>query len=389
MNTIAKYLADLIHAQLEQTLPPPIPPELDITQLMELSNSNHINYLIMGALLKAPNLPEDYKAPLSLCVFKSLQRTLNQVNELKHLVQICEEKHIRNQPMKGSCMKFIYPTPEAREMSDIDILVDQDRLNEIGKILIEDGYTLQQSVRQHDVYVKPPFMVVEAHRTMYDKTVDKNQFDYFSSFSKTYLREGHSYTYDYTPEDFYVYMMAHMAKHFYARGCGIRNIVDVYIYLKEYQDTLNWDYVNKELETCGILDFTRHIEKLSRIWLGGEPGEPFYDNLFEYMLYAGIYGKDENGVWSRFADAKLQGKDVSAQTLKKWYYFPPLAYMAELYPWVENHNWLLPVAWVVRGFHGIVMKKGARKQEMLHDIHDGEISVYRDIYSKMGLHFKK
>lgn len=26
--------------------------------------------------------------------------------------------------------------------------------------------------------------------------------------------------------------MAHMAKHFYKRGCGIRNLVDIYVFLE-------------------------------------------------------------------------------------------------------------------------------------------------------------
>lgn len=389
MNSTAQYLAELILAQLSRSTPPSIPAGEDLNLIAKLSHANHMDYLILGGLLKAPNLPDSFKQPFSACVFQSLQRTLVQVNELKELIAVCEEKHIRNQPMKGSCMKFIYPAPETREMSDIDILIDQDRLEEIGQLLKDKGYTLYQSVRQHDVYTKAPHMVVEAHRALYDKTIDKNQYQYFSSFSKTHLREGHHYTYDYTPEDFYVYMMAHMAKHFYARGCGIRNIVDVYVYMGKYRDTLNWEYTNKALEDCGILAFSRHMEELADIWLGGKEGSPFYDKLFDYMLNSGIYGKDENGVWSRFADAKLKGKEVSAGTLKKWYYFPPLAYMAELYPWVENHPWLLPIGWIVRGFHGIFMKKGIHKQEMLQDIKDERIADCREIYTEMGLHFKK
>ena len=388
MNTTAEYLGQLVLSQLTHTCPPPIPEDLDLDHIMLLSHANHMDYIIMGGLLKAPNLPESYQQPLSQCVFESLQRTLVQVNELKDLIRVCEEKQIRNQPMKGSCMKFMYPSPELREMSDIDILIDQDRMDDIAQVLKDKGYTLYKSVRQHDVYTKDPYMVVEAHRAMYDKTIDKNQFQYFSSFTKTHLREGHTCTYDYNPEDFYVYMMAHMAKHFYARGCGIRNIVDVYIYLKLYRDQMNWTYINKELDTCGILEFTRRMEKLAGVWLGGEPGDSFYDSLFDYMLNSGIYGKDENGVWSRFANANLHGKDISSGTLKSWYYFPPLAYMAELYPWVEDHNWLLPAAWCVRAFHGI-FKKDRYKQEMLHTIKDSDISVYREIYTQMGLHFKK
>ena len=68
--------------------------------------------------------------------------------------------------------------------------------------------------------MKEPFMVVEAHRAMYDKTVDNNQYEYFSNFSKAILKKGYKYTYDFNDEDFYIYMIAHMAKHFYVKGCG-------------------------------------------------------------------------------------------------------------------------------------------------------------------------
>ena len=145
-------------------------------------------------------------------------------------------------------------------------------------------------------------MVVEVHRAMYDKTVDGNQYDYFKSFEKAVLKDGKKYTYDFNREDFYVYMIAHMAKHFYAMGCGIRNLVDVYIYLEKYGKELDRAYLNKELKKCGIYDFAVNIEELAYIWLGGKQGSQFYNDLFQYMVDCGIYCKDENGIWHKFAE---------------------------------------------------------------------------------------
>lgn len=122
--------------------------------------------------------------------------------ELKKIIQRFEEKEIVNQPMKGAKMKFIYPRPEMREMSDIDILIRQDCMEKAEDELKEMGYTLHQAIKHHDIYVKAPLMVVEAHRAMYDKTVDNNQYEYFSDFSKTVLQDGCSYTYDFNTEDF-------------------------------------------------------------------------------------------------------------------------------------------------------------------------------------------
>lgn len=382
------YLADLVISQLKGEKPMNIPESLDIHEIIDIADRNHMKYLILGALIKTENLPETWLDRLRYQVQNSVITTLMQVTALKNLVEAFEKAGIMNQPMKGSCMKFMYPTPEMREMSDIDILIAEDKLDLARRILLEQGYTLSQSVKHHDIYYKPPFLIVEAHRAMYDKTVDGNQYDYFKNFDRAIVKEGKKYTYDFGKEDFYVYMIAHMAKHFYAMGCGIRNLVDIYVFLEKYGKELDRTYLKKELENCGIYEFTLHMEKLAYIWLGEEKGNSFYDDLFQYMVDCGIYGKDENGIWHKFAEEKLNGKKVTRFKLKKWYYFPPLFYMSEYYPWLEKFPFLLPIAWIIRGFRGVFMKKGIKKREMLEVIDGDKAKTYQVIYSRMKLKFK-
>lgn len=386
---IKEYLAELVMAQLENRKPLPVPEGITTEQLMEIAGNNHMDYLLLGALVKAEGVTGEEQEKARARVKHSVIRTLAQIMELKQIEQRFEEEHVKSQPMKGARMKFIYPSPEMREMSDIDILIDAESMERAKKVLLEMGYCLKQSVKHHDIYHKPPFMVVEAHRAMYDKTVDNNQYKYFSGFTKAVLREGMQYTYDFTTEDFYVYMMAHMAKHFYTMGCGIRNLVDVYIYLEKYGSEMNRQYVNEELKNCGILEFTEHMEKLAYIWLKGEKGSQFYDDLFLYMLNSGIYGKDENGIWNKFSEEKMKDREVTLKELKKWYYFPPVSYMSEYYPWLEDYPYLLPVAWGIRAYRGIFLKKGVHKREMLQDIEQEQVRVYKNIYQKMQLHFKR
>ena len=388
MEVLANYLAELVNSQLEDRKPMELPQEIVVEQIIEIASRNHMDYLLLGALLKLDNLSDEHKAVMKKCVMVSLMRTMTQVAELKAMEKRFEEAGVKNQPMKGARMKFIYPRPEMREMSDIDVLIDADCMNTATDILKDMGYSLLQSIKHHDIYQKPPMMVVEAHRVMYDKTVDGEQHRYFSSFSKTILREGMKYTYDFNTEDFYVYMMAHMAKHFYAMGCGIRNLVDVYVYREKYGATMNAEYVKGELKKCGILEFTKHMEKLANIWLKGEKSSLFYDDLFQYMMDSGIYGKDENGIWNKFCEEKMGDKKVSRFQLKMWYWFPPLHYMAEYYPWLEERPYLLFWAWIVRGFNGIFKKKGTQKRQMINEIDKDKIFIYQNIYYKMQLRFK-
>lgn len=386
--TIQEYLANLILSMFEGKKPVDIPENIVVKEIIDIAERNHMNYMLLGALLKTDNISEEVLNLLRYKVQKSVMTTLSQVVELKNLVDAFENAGIKNQPMKGSCMKFMYPSPEMREMSDIDILIAEEQMDAAGKIMRDMGYTLAQSIKHHDIYSKKPFMIVEVHRAMYDKTVDGNQYDYFKSFEKAVLIDGKKYTYDFNKEDFYVYMIAHMAKHFYAMGCGIRNLVDVYIYLEKYGKELDRAYLDKELQKCGVYEFAVNVEELAYIWLGGKKGNSFYDDLFQYMVDCGIYGKDENGIWHKFAEEKLEGKSVTRGKLKRWYYFPPLFYMSEYYPWLEKFPFLLPVAWGIRAFRGIFMKKGVKKREMINVIDGEKAKTYQTIYSRMKLKFK-
>lgn len=388
MTELADYLAELIHAQFENRTPEKIPEGLTMEELSRAAVENHMEYLIFGGLLRTENLPPEWKEPLKKRVMSGIFRTMTQVQELQEMESRFEAAGIVNQPMKGARMKFIYPSPQMREMSDIDVLIGQEDRKKAGEVLSRMGYALSQDIKHHEIYVKKPFMVVEAHRAMYDRTVDENQYQYFSDFSRAVLREGCLYTYDFNREDFYVYLIAHMAKHFYTMGCGIRNLLDIYVYQEKYKGEMNLKYVKQELKKLGLLSFAEHMEKLAYVWMEKEEAGQFECRLFDYMLNSGIYGKDENGIWNKFAEEKCRDREVTRFRLKMWYFFPPVSYMAEYYPWLEERAFLLPAAWCIRFFRGLFLKKGMHKREMIHDIEKEQVKIYQNIYQQMELHFK-
>ena len=182
-----------------------------------------------------------------------------------------------------------------------------------------------------------------------------------------------------------------MAKHFYKRGCGIRNLVDIYVFLEKFGGEMNADYLQKQFAGLGLTAFTEHMEKLARIWLQGEPGEAFYQQLFDYMQGCGIYGKDENGIWNRFCDAQPEKGEKGRDALKRWYWFPPYEYMVLYYPWLSRNpvagKFLLPAAWGIRAARGVVCGRGKYKREMLRQIDASQIGVRQDIYRRLQLHF--
>jgi len=107
------------------------------------------------------------------------------------------------------------------------------------------------------------------------------------------------------------------------------------------------------------------------------------------MLDSGIYGKDENGMWNKYAYEKAGNKETSTFKLKLWYFFPPMYYMEEYYPWVKDKPFLLPTAWVARFLGGITKNKGANKRDYLKHADGENILILQNIYREMGLKFSK
>lgn len=386
MTTVAAYLSNLVLSQIQKKPPKPIPNNITFEQILDITSRNSMDGIILRALLQLELSEEQRNQCKGILLTKTII-SMSQGMELTRISQAFEEALIKNQPMKGAILRVYYPEPEMREMGDIDILVQDCDMDHVQHILEGLQYEFVKKESHHDIYLKKSVLMVEVHRCLYDAKVDGGQSSYFGTFERSHRREGYQVTYEFSKEDFYIYMIAHMAKHFYKRGCGIRNLVDIYVYRERFHNSLDEEYMRREFEKCGLTQFVIHMEKLTNIWLGGEEGTDFYDDLFEYLMNCGIYGLDQNGIWNKFGNEKILGNKISKIQLKRWYYFPPYRYMKEYYPWLEKASFLLPVAWCLRAFGGIFAHKGIHKRELLRSVDTATIHSIQRIYKEMNLDF--
>ncbi len=383
-----QYLSELIHAQFEHRRPDNIPEGISVDDLLTIAHRNHMQFMILGALLKT-DLEEEKKSDIKQYIIPSAMMSLAQACCLKELEENFEREGIYNLTLKGAVLKGLYPSPELREMSDIDVMIYDVNLNRAKKVVEEMGFTLIASIKHHDIYRKSPWLVIELHHSLYDEDVDRIQYEYFKNNKELKVKEGKKYALQFETEDFYVYLIAHMAKHFYETGCGIRNIVDVYIYRKLYEGSWDTAVIESELKKCGLTAFENRIHTLARVWLGGERTDLYSTMLFHYMVDCGIYGKGEYGMWGQFALLN-ENKTIKHQSYAKWwYYFPPRTYMQRDYPWLKKYPGLLSVAWGIRAVHGLFSKDGREKRKMLLNIKSEEVCTINEIYKGMQMNFNK
>ncbi len=383
--SIRKCARNLIRGSLYNEVVDDLPEDITIDEIIDIGIRGQMDYLFMKSLISLAKLkPELDQIKRSLA--GSTYKTFLQWNSINEISNALEQGKVRHQFLKGSILKRMYPSPEMRDMSDIDIVVYDDDLEKAEKILESLGYTNHGLIKHHVIFSKGSEIIVEMHWSLYDKNVDYVQNQYFDKSFKAKLKPGTNYTYDFTDEDFYVYMIAHMAKHFFETGCGIRNLIDIYIFWNAKGESLDKKYIQAELKKCGILSFEKNMKALAFIWMDDKEFSPFYENLFSYMVECGIYGKAENGIWGQLA------KEISADekgSTRLHYYFPSISFMAEKYSWLKKAPFLLPLAWVIRGVSGACNKNSRIHASRFKEADKEERERMLEIYCKLDLNFRK
>ena len=266
------------------------------------------------------------------------------VEQDKHSVtQALEDAKIWYMPLKGSVLKDYYPAPETREMSDIDILVDASRADDVRKIMHSLGFSGDMfNSAIDDDYHKDPFSYFEMHKTLFGAEHGEKLIDYYADVKNRLIQDKpDSYSYHFSNEDFYIYITAHERKHYETYGTGLRALVDTYIFLKRFSASLDWGYIHEECRKLGIADFERRNRELAlKVFSDGVMNNSEREML-KYIILSGVYGVTENMIQN---EMEKYGK------LKYIFYrvFIPMSAVETRYPFFARHKILLPILPVYR-----------------------------------------
>ncbi len=308
------------------------------------------------------HMPEEIKAYFSEIVLQSAAKEARIEIETLNILDSFEKVGIPHMLLKGSVLKYYYPKPDMRSMCDVDILVG-NHLDKAMNVMIENRFKLLERAFLHDSYKKKPFVNIELHSSLLDKEL-KKYYDYFKiGFEKASLQPGYNYRYELSKEDFYIFVLAHFAKHFKRSGAGIRFIADIYVFLSANSE-IDFDYINTELEKIGLFKFNLRVIKIAKKWFD-ELDFSFNDPVEKYIIDSGTYGSSLNVELNKF----LQNIDYDNYNKNKFKYFcntifPALTYMRERYPSLKKFPVLLPFYWVKRIVYTLLKSKGSIKYRL-------------------------
>lgn len=260
---------------------------VNIDELYDIAQK-HMLASMIGQILEANGI---YSNKFKNAVAMAQRKNIILENDLKLIVSELENSHIWYMPLKGAVLKDLYPDFAMREMSDIDVLFDSSRAEDVRKIMEKLGFQVKNyGVKNDDDYVKPPVSNFEMHRYLFYDKEEKILNSYYQNVINSILVKDadNSFGYHLKAEDFYIYMIAHEYKHYKLSGTGLRSLIDTYIFINSYQ--LDMDYVCEQTHAIGIDRFEKQNRSLSINLFSGNDLTENDLIMFDYIVSSGTYG---------------------------------------------------------------------------------------------------
>lgn len=338
----------------------------NLRTVCELAQKHDILHWIAYGLEKWDLPHSNILTELRTAKTNAIARYMRQDYEFSRICGALEQARIPYIPLKGSVLRAHYPEPWMRNSCDIDILVEEFRLDDAVETLCTGlGYRAARK-GDHDVSLfSSTGVCLELHydtvQRRYANDTRRAILGRIWAVSAPETAGGFKHR---MPDDmFCFYHFAHMAKHFESGGCGVRSVLDVWI--MNHRMPAERESRNRLLEEGGLLAFADAIEKLSEVWFSESPEDPLTGQVGAYILTGGVFGNKEN----RAAVGQVKSGGTLRYLLTRRV-FLPYDYLKAEYPVLKKRKWLTPVYQVARWLR--MLRSGA------------VIRYFREILVNMG-----
>lgn len=303
-NEYGLYTCKLLGSIIKQEELDCLPQDLSLTTLYQFQSFHNVTgatYLALKNIYNSEQIKSfelDYKMNLArLARFELAGQELYAAFEKECIPFII---------LKGAVLKDLYPKPALRYFTDYDIYIG-DRCSDVKKVMLALGYDYDHDTENDMDFIKKPSLHFEMHHSLFTRKYDFG--GYFNKpFDKAILRNGSNYGYVLRNEDCFIYVLAHLYKHFTDGGCGIKQFMDIYIMMRKWP--LDMDYICKELKKIGLDGFLETAIDLNSFLFDGVKADNNLMQIAEYVFNNGTFGNTKNSMALEFAKDDKDAKKI-------------------------------------------------------------------------------
>lgn len=313
------------------------------------------------------------------------QSKIDNIKILRDTFNSCEIPFIF---VKGTRTRELYPTPELRTSSDIDIYYPEKYYNKLNKALKESNFEITSS-NQKLILLKSSNQTIEIHST------DDYDNEYFKDLFSIAIHKT-DFEYELSLEDELLFCLCHIAKHINSCGAGVRMFMDIDVIIRAIA-SFNYNSLMIKAKSANIETFTKYSLTLVKRWFN-TPFEYREDGISEEILLSlenstisgGCFGFEKRGLGDYYVDKaiKKSGKNSILSKLKAIIilFFPSPKYLMDSYLYSKKHPILLPVAWLQRLYLGIFKHSSNSKNTVAGILKtDNSVEEYRKLKNELEL----
>ena len=343
---------------------------IDYLKILKVSESQKLFPLVFEKLcdkksfINSPEYLNYSKAVMCSVVFQA-----QSTSKFLYLYDILQKNDLKPIVVKGIVCRNLYGKYEDhRPSGDEDIIVKKEDFFKACKILEDNGYEPSHKVSLAELenlqalsFLDSSGSHIEVHHNPIGRENKlKNQMDsyfhdIFDDSIKMEINGTNIYTMDYSKH--FIFLIFHAFKHFIGSGFGVRQVLDILMYERAYEDKIDWRYIKTALKDTGTEKFFSDVIELGNRYMGfnltqyGPVCCP--DELLGDLLSNGIFGNDTPeklmaGSITSVAVDNTESTGKSSNLLKT--IFPSQEYMKKRNPELNERPWLLPLRVVQRWF---------------------------------------
>ena len=375
---------DLARSILNGTKPSELPDDVTADEVFAIGSRQDMAPITFCALNSISPKPESEKwGEWQKRFLDDCMRSEIQLSEYRRLTEYLCGNGVKIIPLKGVVIKDLYPSPSLRVMSDVDLLYNGIQTRNLSKLMKAFGYSAKDlEAGYHDVFYKKPCMNIELHRQLEEynspyKSILNDMFDRATEDAEV------PNLYHIKPEDLYIHVIVHAAKHFKLSGLGIRPIADIYVIYSKFSENWDFGYISSQLQSVGLERFEEKIRKTAVSFFGEEHSE-ISDAELMFFFRGGTYGKyDESVRWESISSGECR-KDAILRKI-----FAPMSDMKNWFPVLKKHPYLYPFIMVFRWFDRLLHRTRRVKAVFTLDrIPKEEIEYEKSILKDFGMEEK-
>lgn len=354
MEQIHQYTIKLIRYVLKGDIPE-LPKNIDFESLYEFSKSHGVeNMIYVGLRDLEIEVPEPTMQKFKEAYEMAIMVEAMQAIELEQISNAFEKAGIDHIPLKGSVIKYLYPDPSYRKSGDIDILIKPEDCVKSAETLTNLGFEVEENFKMKTVHyesVKKPFVKVEMHWQLVGKS--NRAYKFCSQIWENVSVESRMrHRFSINNEFLYVYLMAHLSKHLFDGGAGIRLISDIWVIRNIYN--LDAGLIEKFLKKANLIEIHRMILCLIDRWFDDKyVVDADIDILENIIITGGSFGTYETYRLMKNND-KIGNKFFRFIRMV----FPNARLLSGRYPMLIGKPYLLPVIWIHRIFCLVFLERG-------------------------------